>query len=210
MRQVDAAGAREARAELGVADGQVLFGSFGRLQRWKGQDVFVAAAAEVARARPDARFVVVGGSVFGLEPEYFEHLRQEAARQGLGDRIRFTGFRQDVPRLMAACDVVCHTSRVAEPFGLVIIEAMALGRAVIATRGGGPSEIVASPEDGLLVPPEDVAALAEAMIRLHDSPEKRASLGLGGADRVRKQFTIEGAAADLIAQLDDVSKPPQR
>jgi glycosyltransferase involved in cell wall biosynthesis len=202
VRPVDAAVARDARRELGAADGHVLFGSFGRLQRWKGQDVFVTAAAEVARARPQARFVVVGGSVFGLEPEYFAELRQQAARLGLGDRLRFTGFRQDVPRLMAACDVVCHTSRVPEPFGLVIIEAMALGRAVVATAGGGPSEIVASPDDGVLVPPESPSALAEAMIQLHDSPDRRALLGRRGADRVQQRFTIEAAAADLLSHLD--------
>lgn len=202
IRQVDEASVAAARRELGAGEGDVLFGSFGRLQRWKGQDVFVAAAAQVARARPSARFVVVGGSVFGLEPEYLESLKQDAARAGLGDRLCFTGFRSDVPALMAACQVVCHTSRVAEPFGLVIIEAMALGRPVIATAGGGPSEIIASAEDGVLVRPEDPDALAAAMIALHDDPERRRSLGQRGAARVRAHFSIDVSAENLIRHLD--------
>src|SRR4029077_7787331 len=146
--------------ELGAQPGDVVFGVFGRLQRWKGQDVFVSAAIEVARARPGSRFVVVGGSVFGLEPEFFASLQQRVRERGLDGRITFTGFRSDVPRLMAACDVVCHTSRVPEPFGLVVIEAMMLGRPVIATRGGGPSEVITSDDMGVLEPAQDPAALA--------------------------------------------------
>jgi glycosyltransferase involved in cell wall biosynthesis len=197
--------ARSARAELGVHEGEVLLGSFGRLQRWKGQDVFVAAAAEVARARPNSRFVVVGGSVFGLEPEYFEDLKRAAAAAGLGDRLRFTGYRTDVARLMAACDVVCHTSRVPEPFGLVIIEAMALGRPVIATAGGGPSEIIAAETDGVLTPPEDPGALARAMIALIDSPYRRSALGARGRALVRDRFSIDVMAANLIRHLDSLA-----
>ncbi len=197
--------ARSARAELGVGDVEILLGSFGRLQRWKGQDVFVAAAAEVARARPQSRFVVVGGSVFGLEPEYFESLQRDAAAAGLTDRLRFTGFRTDVPRLMAACDVVCHTSRVPEPFGLVIVEAMALGRPVIATVGGGPSEIISDESDGILTPPDDPGALARAMIALIDDPDRRRALGTRGRDLVRARFSIDVMASALIQHLDSMA-----
>ena len=201
IREVTPEAAAQARAELGCAADDVLFGVFGRLQRWKGQDVFVAAAGEVARARPRARFVVVGGSVFGLEPEYFEGLRREAAALGLGERLTFTGFRNDVPRLMAACDVVCHTTRVAEPFGMVIVEAMMLGRPVIATRGGGPSEIIDSSASGVLVPPDDPSALAAAMIDLIDDAERRRDLGRHAATRARAAFTIERMADEVLAAL---------
>jgi glycosyltransferase involved in cell wall biosynthesis len=201
---ISPAEARGARAELGVRDGEILLGSFGRLQRWKGQDVFVAAAAEVARARPNTRFAVVGGSVFGLEPEYFEGLKQQAASLGLGERLRFTGFRADVARLMAACDIVCHTTRVPEPFGLVVIEAMGLGRPVIATIGGGPSEIIEEGDQGVLIPPDDPPTLAKAMMELVDSPERRRQLGEGGRQRVRAQFSIDVMATTLIGHLDSL------
>jgi glycosyltransferase involved in cell wall biosynthesis len=194
--------ARRARAELGIGANDVLLGSFGRLQHWKGQDVFVAAAAEVARVRPQARFVVVGGSVFGLEPEFFEGLKKSAAALGIADRLQFTGFRTDVARLMAACDVVCHTTRVPEPFGLVIVEAMVQGRPVIATRGGGPSEIVTTEADGVLVDAGSPRVLSAAMISLIDDPERRRQLGARGHALVRARFSIETMAATLIEHLD--------
>jgi glycosyltransferase involved in cell wall biosynthesis len=210
LREVTEAEARAARAELGAREGDLLVGVFGRLQRWKGQDVFVEAAARVARERPASRFVVVGGSVFGLEPEFAQALRDRAQALGLADRIVFTGFRTEVARLMAACDVVCHTSRVAEPFGLVVIEAMSLARPVIATRGGGPSEIMDSDETGLLVPAEDPAALAGAIAALADDPERRRRIGARAAARVRESFSIDIMAANLLRHLDSVPGAPVR
>jgi glycosyltransferase involved in cell wall biosynthesis len=202
--EVTPAAARAARAELGAADDDVLIGVFGRLQRWKGQDVFVKAAAEVARARPRARFAVVGGSVFGLEPEYAEEIRRLAAAPELSGRLVFTGFQTDVARLMAACDVVCHTSRVPEPFGLVLIEAMALRRPVIATLGGGPSEIIAAENQGVLIPADEPEALCRAMLELIDDPERRRLLGGNGYDRVRSQFSIDVMASTLIRYFDEI------
>lgn len=196
--------ARAARAELGVGDDDVLLGSFGRLQRWKGQDVFIKAAAEIARVRPRARFVVVGGSLFGLEPEFGEEIRRLAAAPELAGRLTFMGFQEDVARLMAACDVVCHTSRVPEPFGLVVIEAMALHRPVIATVGGGPSEIIASERQGVLIPPDDPGALAQAALSLIDDPDRRRLIGANGHDRVRAQFSIDVMASTLIRHLDEI------
>jgi glycosyltransferase involved in cell wall biosynthesis len=202
IREVSVGDARAARRELGVGEDDVLIGVFGRLQRWKGQDVFVEAAAKVAAAHPGTRFAVVGGAVFGLEPGFLEGLKSRAEALGIADRIVFTGFRSDVPRLMAACDVVCHTSRVPEPFGLVIVEAMALGRPVIATGGGGPSEIIASEAHGLLVPPEDPAALASAIIGLAQDREGRQRLGARARERVRETFSIDVMASTLISHLD--------
>jgi glycosyltransferase involved in cell wall biosynthesis len=204
LREVAPEEARAARAELGAGPGDVLVGVFGRLQHWKAQDVFVEAAARVAAARPVTRFVVVGGSVFGLESEYFKGLRMAATARGLDGRLVFTGFRNDVARLMAACDVVCHTSRVPEPFGLVVIEAMSLGRAVIATRGGGPSEIVADESQGLLVPPDDPAALAAAITALADDPERRRRMGAAARERVRESFAIDVVASRLLGHLDSL------
>src|SRR4029079_12019160 len=137
------------------------------------------------------------GSVFGLEPEFLAGLERRVAELGLSERLAFTGFRKDVPRLMAACDFVCHTTRVAEPFGMVLIEAMALERPVIATRGGGPSEIIDSDASGVLVPPDDAPALATAMLALAETPEHRRAIGAGGAARVRGHFTIDRMASEL-------------
>jgi len=202
LHEVTADARQQARLELGAAPDDVLVGVFGRLQRWKAQDVFVAAAAQVAAARPRARFAVVGGATFGLEPEYFAELRALAAATGLSDRLVFTDFRQDVPRLMAACDIVCHTSRVAEPFGMVVIEAMSLGRPVVATRGGGPSEIIENAEQGVLIDPDDAPRLAAEVIALIDDPERRARIGARGRERVLATFTAEIMASNMLAHLD--------
>jgi glycosyltransferase involved in cell wall biosynthesis len=202
--QVDPDTVAHVRAELCVPQGALLVGVFGRLQRWKGQDVFVEAAAEVARRRPDARFVVVGGSVFGLEREYFDGLRRRAAELHLDQRLTFTGFRSDVPSLLAACDVVCHTTRVAEPFGMVIIEAMTLGRPVIATKGGGPSEIIEDRESGVLIPPDDPAALAAAIVALAVDPERRDRLGRAARERATTEFSSDRMSSGLLRELDQL------
>lgn len=202
---VPAEDASVARRELGVSAGDVLFGIFGRLQRWKGQDVFIEAARRVAAAEPRARFAVVGGAVFGLEPEYDLLLKRLAGEAGLGSRMVFTGHRTDVARLMAACDVVCHATRVAEPFGMVIVEAMAQGRPVVATRGGGPSEIVADGVTGLLVAPGDAREMADAMLRLASDAAFRRAAGQAGSRRARDRFSATDYADSLIRRLDAVA-----
>jgi glycosyltransferase involved in cell wall biosynthesis len=105
---------------------------------------------------------------------------------------------------MAACDVVCHTSRVQEPFGLVIVEAMAVGRPVIATMGGGPSEIIASETQGILIPADDPGALARAAIALIDDPERRRLIGANAHERVCSQFSMDVMASTLIRYLDEM------
>lgn len=210
MREVSAEQALAARAELGAREGDVLIGVFGRLQRGKGQDVFLEAAGELARQRPRTRFAVVGGSVFGFEPEFFVGLKARATALGLDDRLVFTGFRPDGQRLMAACDIVCQPSRSTESFGMVIVEAMALGRAVVATAVGGPGEIIVSTDHGLLIPPGDVGALTHALCDLVDDPERRRAMGQAGRARVRDRFSIEVMAATLIGSLDEMLGPGRK
>ena len=192
---------RTTRQDLGVGDGEILYGIFGRLQRWKGQDIFVEAAARVRDQLPGARFLVVGGSVFGLEPEFDAALKSRTQALGLQDALQFTGFRSDVHVLMAACDVVCHTTRVPEPFGMVVIEAMAQARPVIATRGGGPSEIMVEGQHGLLTGAEDVNALVGSMVTLGENAELRTSLGAAALERVRQNFSSEAMARTLLDEL---------
>ncbi|MFL5304562.1 MAG: glycosyltransferase [Polyangia bacterium] len=201
IRPVTGDEAAQTRQELGVAPDEVLVGVFGRLQRWKGQDVFVAAAGQVARERPRTKFAVVGGSVFGLEPEFAVGLRESAAALGLNGRISFTGQRSDVPRLMAACDVVCHTSRHPEAFGMVVVEAMSQGRAVIATGPAGPAEIV-TPPCGILVQPDAPDELARAIRTLVDDPEKRLRMGIAGRERATRDFSMSQMVATFLEHVD--------
>lgn len=168
------------RAALGIQPDEFAVGIAGRLQRWKGQDVVLRAAASLIRARPQARLFVIGGALFGLDAGFEQELRRLAADLGIGDRVAFTGHRDDVGDCLAALDVVVHASVHPEPFGLALVEAMAAGTALVAADGGAAREIVTHDSDGLLVPPGDHEALAAALLDLCDNPAHRADLAVAG------------------------------
>jgi len=159
-----------------------------RLQHWKGAHVFLEAAARVRRTRPDTRFVVIGGSLFGLEPGYDAELRRRAAAEDLAGAVRFTGHVDDPTPELAGADLVVHSAIRPEPFGLVIVEAMFLGRAVVAAGVGGPAEIVEPGVSGMLVAPDDPVALADAVDQLLGSDARRAAMGEAGRARARALF----------------------
>ncbi len=154
-----------------------VIGIFGRLVGWKGQGTFLRAAGEIMARHPGARFLVVGGTLYGYEREYAGQLRRLAGELGLAERVRFTGHRTDQLALMLACDVVCHASVEPEPFGMVVAEAMALGRPVVATRTGGPEEMIRHGQTGLLTTPGDHCELADAVLSLLTDESRARQLG---------------------------------
>jgi glycosyltransferase involved in cell wall biosynthesis len=162
----------------------------GRISPWKGQDIFIHAAAEVLKTFPECRFQIVGSALFG-EDALEDELKQLAAALGVSDRIEFLGFRKDVPEIISASSLVVHASTVPEPFGQVIIQAMAAGKPVVATRGGGVLEIVVDGVTGLLVPMKDVHAMAEAIGKILSDPVKAGKMGAAGKERFLEKFTIE-------------------
>jgi glycosyltransferase involved in cell wall biosynthesis len=174
----------------------------GRLAPWKGQDVFLRAFA-TAFPDGDERGTVVGAALFGAdEQRYADGLAALVLHLELGDRVQLLGARDDVRSLLEEADVVVHASRVPEPFGQVVVEGMAAGAAVIATTGAGPSELIRPDVDGLLVPPDDVDALASALRRLaHDEPLRR-SLGEAAQRRVAERTDPDRIAA-LIAGVHE-------
>jgi len=185
------------RREWKVPNNVPLVTIVGRLQPWKGQDVFIRAAANVAEHVPDARFFIVGAPTFAEDAAYEASLKKLALEAGLGEQVIFTGHRNDIPDVLAASDVLVHASVEPEPFGLVITEAMAAGKSVIATDVGGPAEIVLRNETGLLVPCRDAEALAAAMLRLVRDPALRTRMGEAGRRRVATHFSVERMLADL-------------
>lgn len=160
-----------------------VFAMIGRIAPWKGQDVFVRAFA-LAFPEGGARAVVVGAPLFG-ESDFEADLHSLAAQLSIADRIEFTGQREDVPIILGQVDVVVHASIIPEPFGQVVVEAMAAGRAVVASAAGGPLEIVTDGVDGLLSPPGDVEALAARLRRLADDHALRCRLGDAAVERAR-------------------------
>jgi len=196
--------AADVRGESGWPSGTVVVGFFGRLQHWKGVDVFLRAVAAVAVDRPAVAALVVGGALYGREQEFADGLPRLASELGLGDRVRFTGHRDDALRLMAGCDVVVHASLEPEPLGMVVPEAMALGRAVIASRTGGPEEVVEDGVTGLLVPPGDAGTLASVLAALVDDERQRVDLGAAGRAAARDHWSAARMAsefADLYRSL---------
>ena len=193
-------------ARIHMTDGMedaVVFSLFGRLQRWKGQDIFLRAAKRVSEAVPKARFAIVGGSTFDLEIEFAAELRGLAGSLGIGTKTSFLGYQREVSPYYAASDVVCHTSRVPEPFGMVIIEAMAHGKPIIAVAAGGPAEIVESGRNGLLVNLESSDELADCMIGLASDVAMRCRLGDAARADYTERFTVRRMAADFLHALPD-------
>jgi len=175
----------------------------GRLAEWKGQHIFIQAAARVRGRLPEARFQIIGSAMFG-EEEYEKRIRAQAADLGMEDSIEFTGFRADVAHLIGASDILVHASITGEPFGQVVIEAMAAGKPVVATDGGGIPEIVRDGETGILVPMGDAAAMADAVVRLLLDPATALAMGQAGRRRVRDHFTVSHTAQKVEAIYDRI------
>jgi glycosyltransferase involved in cell wall biosynthesis len=169
--------------------------------RWKGHQVFLQAAASVAGTH---RFYVVGGPIYatGGSQWSLDGLRARAAALGVADRVGFTGFVEDVPSAMRGLDVVVHASTEPEPFGLVILQAMACGRPVIVTAVGGACELIEPGENALAVPAGNSAALVRAIERLAAEPALRARLAKAGRANVEARFSRARLAAEARAFYD--------
>lgn len=170
----------------------------------KGYHVFFDAMKTVTQKIPDIKFVCVG------KPQdskllTIDQLKQYVEDLGIAERVIFTGRREDVPSILMACDVLVHPS-FTEAFGRVLIEAMCMGKAVVATHCGGPSEIVEDGVTGLLVEKENAEQLAEATIKILSNDERRVKMGQAGENRVKKMFSPEETVVqfnDLFADLLD-------
>lgn len=190
------------RARFGLPTTGPLIGIVGRLQRWKGMHTVIAALPVVRRTHPDAKVVIVGGP-HDTEPRYGDELRALAARLGVADAVTFAGFQSDVPRWMQAMDVVVHASD-REPFGIVVVEAMALGKPVIAGDRGGPAEFITHGVHGQLTPFDDAPALADAINRFLDAPGFAAECGRAAHARAQ-EFSDRAYAERLSAVVLELS-----
>lgn len=186
-------------------DHDPVLGLVGRISPWKGQHIFIEAAAAVREKFPRARFQIIGAALFD-EAAYDKSIREQVLKLGLQDAIEFTGWRDDVPELIAKLDVLVHASVVGEPFGQVVIEGMAAGKPVVATNGGGVPEIVCDGETGYLVPMGDAAAMAAAIVRLLEDPAAAEKMGEKGRQRVHDHFTIQSTARNVERLYGEVLK----
>jgi glycosyltransferase involved in cell wall biosynthesis len=185
------------RASLGLPEGAPVVASVGRFVAFKGYSHLLEAAHLVHQSVPAAHWLLVG------DGELRGKLESHCRRLGLEPWVRFTGWREDVPDLLALCDVFVLPS-LGEHFGRVLIEAMAMARAVVATDAGGVPEIVIHGETGLLVPPGEPKSLAEAVLGLLEDPARAARLGAAGRRRAEGSFSLTrhvAAVEALYAEL---------
>jgi glycosyltransferase involved in cell wall biosynthesis len=184
------------RNELGLDPSTWLIGAFSRLATWKGQHVLIEALAQT----PGVHGVIVGEALFG-EQRYRERLCRQIDQLNLTDRVHMLGFRDDVPRLMKACNAIAHTSIAPEPFGRVIVEGMLARRPVIASRAGGGCEIITGEDHGILVTPGDPSDLADAIDRLRGDEAWAERLAAGGRRRAEATFSVKTMLERIEEQI---------
>ncbi|MDY6794797.1 MAG: glycosyltransferase [Actinomycetota bacterium] len=202
-REKAEAGSEEVRLQWGIPLGVPLAGMVGRLVDWKGPDHFLRAASLVSRELPEARFMLVGGAIFG-ERSFVDDLKRIAVELGLEDRVVFTGFREDVSAIMASLDLLVHASVLPDPLPTVLVEAMSLGLPVVAATGGGVGEIVDDGESGIVVPSGDAESMAGAMTEILSNPDKARDMGYAGLKRAARLFDIGKTTREMERELLEV------
>ena len=185
------------REELEIGSSVPLILQVGRLTSQKGYDLLIQAMSPVRKRHPDVQLLCVGE---GPDRAQLESL---AANRGVSDCVHFAGHREDVPDWLAAVDLVALASR-SEGMPYTLLEAMGMGRAVVATRIGGIADVVEDGITGVLVPPEDAPALADAIIDLLAEPESRERLGQAARSQVLQSYTAEATARAVVELYEEL------
>ena len=201
LKHVAAAPRLDVHAELWLPSGAPLVGNVAALVPHKGHRYLIKAAATVVRQVPDARFVILGTG------ELEATLRKQGKDLHLERHVLLAGFRPDALSLQKGFDLFAMSS-LTEGLGTVLLDAMALGQAIVATRAGGIPEVVAHDQTGVLVPPRDANALAAAVVRLLGDADRRAQLGLAGRERVRASFSVERMVQATLDAYDRLADTP--
>ena len=186
----------ESRDSFGLPHDLPVVGMLGRVRPWKGQESFLRMAALVLQQEEGAHFIIAGGDPFDVRDSYAAGLRELAADLGIADRVLFTDQLEDVRPALAAMDVFVHPGD-PEPFGLVNLEAMAMGKPVTAFAHGALPEIVDHGNTGVLVPPGNIEEMASAVAILLRDADGAKAMGAAGAQRVRAEFSI-GRTVDKV------------
>jgi glycosyltransferase involved in cell wall biosynthesis len=179
---------KSVRAELGLGDAQIV-GLVANVRGSKGHGVFLEAARVVLEALPGTRFLIVGDGVG------FDEVRSRVRQMGLETRVGLTGFRRDIPEVMAALDVLALPSIRSEAIPQVIPQALAVGTPVVASTVGGSPELIRDGENGRLVPPGDPRALADAILALLREPGRARAMARAGQALVQERYTIDATMA---------------
>jgi glycosyltransferase involved in cell wall biosynthesis len=207
--EIAASGRGPMRERLGIPADTQLIGCIARMTRWKAQHVLLDAFAQVHARFPRTRLALVGLSADsapdGLPGGYRGYLVRRTEALGLTDAVCFPGFisQADMPEFYGALDVLAHPA-LEEPFGLVLVEAMASQKPVVAVDGGGVPEIITSGRDGYLVPANAASPFADALLRLLEDPAHAADMARAGRKRVVEAFTPELQAQAMLRIYEQV------
>jgi len=202
--QVRTTGENVLKKDYHLKPDDILIGLVGRIDTGKGQDKFIFAAKDVVdaigRGYPEfvgrLKFLIVGSSEKGSGLAYEKTLKKLACDSGIQDLVIFTGFRNDIPRVMAALDIAVFPSK-DEAFGLVVIEAMAAAKAVVGFRRGAFPEIIVHHETGLIVD-YDSASLGRGIVELVVAEKKRIRYGAQGRTIVEQKFSLEATLSNFL------------
>jgi glycosyltransferase involved in cell wall biosynthesis len=195
--QIDTKTVNQLRQQLGLKD-RFVVGHFSRLSPWKGQHVLLSALAKCPK---QIVALLVGDALFG-EQEYVQQLQQQVIDLGLQNRVQFLGFRSNIPQLMAACDVITHTSTAPEPFGRVIVEGMLCNRPVIAAGAGGAVELIEHGKTGWTCTPNDANQLATQILYCYQHPSQAVTIAQQGKRHASQRFNLQ-LTNQMIAQYLD-------
>ena len=176
--------------EVNIKKGEKTFGIFGRIIEWKGIREFILSADYVFKEVSNAKAFIVGDSSDG-DKDYYHSMLTLVRNLGLDDKIVFTGFREDMPALMNMMEVVVHASIKPEPFGMVLIEAMAMGKPVVATKAGGPLDIIDNGESGFLADIGDYMEMGMKIAMLLKNPALSKNMGNKAKEKVVNCFCKE-------------------
>ncbi len=190
-------------APLELPAGIPIVGLVGRLQSWKGQDRLLRAQAILRERGQDMHTVIVGGDSYGLSPEYAASLEPLARELGLADAVTMTGEVPDAGPYIQQMDILVNASD-QEPFGIVILEGMSRGAAVVAVDSGGPTELIEDRQTGMLARSGSPDALADALEPLLASAELRDQIARAGHRRYMQEYTDAAMSKRFFRRLEEL------
>lgn len=200
--EIDELEVRNLRKNLKLED-KFVIGHFSRLSPWKGQHILIDALSQCPQ---DVVVILVGDALFG-EQDYVQDLHEKVTALGLENRVKFLGFRADIPQLMTMCDLVTHTSTAPEPFGRVIVEAMLCGKPVIAAEAGGAVELVEDGINGFLVTPGKPQELAQVIHNCRRESVKTANIANNARISASERFDVRIINQQIQKLLESIRSP---
>ncbi len=204
LERYQAAATGQLHQQLGLSPSTRLVGIVGRFTPWKGQELFLQLAAKCAPDFAEVHFVLIG-KAFNEDQPFETRLRQFVENSGLSDRVHFVPFQDDIAPLLADLGALVHASLKPEPFGRVIIEAMAAGVPVLAARAGGVPEIITHNFNGLLAVPADVTDYHQQLSRLLNDHALANQLREAAMRTVGERFSIERVRRQFVQLIEEVA-----